>query len=268
MPDPEPTTAAPATPETKPAETPANTTPAQSNQTAGAQNNSATPPASAATETTPPAAQAEAKPAETTDPPDILDLAKSDEAKKTEAAEKAKTEFDAYAKAAGFENGVTDAILKKGENGEPDLKMPAAEVGAMLQALKDTGIEATKAAPMIGMVAALDNYRAEQAAAEEKTILRNLRAEAAKEFGDGLANAARDMVSGGVALFGADLWKDLSENALPLLNDKRFIRAMASYGARLRNDNGGPAPASGGAATTSGNRPFFDLDSWAKGSGG
>lgn len=259
MPDPE-NNAASSTPENKPVETPANT-------------QTATQPEPQ----TAPEAPAENKPAETpaapaddakTDPPDILDLAKSDEAKKTEAAEKAKTEFDAYAKAAGFENGVTDAILKKGENGEPDLKMPAAEVGAMLQALKDTGIEATRAAPMIGMVAALDNYRAEQAAAEEKTILRNLRAEAAKEFGDGLANAARDMVSGGVALFGADLWKDLSENALPLLNDKRFIRAMASYGARLRNDNGGPAPASGGAATTPGNRPFFDLDSWAKGSGG
>lgn len=202
------------------------------------------------------------------DPPDILDLAKSDEAKKTEAAEKAKADFDAYAKAAGFENGVTDAILKKGENGAPDVTMPAAEVGAMLQALKATGIEADKAKPMLGMVAALDRFRADAAANEERTILRNLRAEAAQEFGDGLANAARDMVSGGVALFGAELWKDLTENALPLVNDKRFIRAMASYGARLRNDNGGPAPASGGADTTSGSKPMFDLDAWTKGSGG
>lgn len=197
------------------------------------------------------------------EPPDILDLAKSDEAKKTEAAEKAKADFDAYAKAAGFADGVTDTVLKKGENGEPDVTMPAAEVGAMLHALKATGIEADKAKPMMGIVAALDNYRSQQAANEERTILRNLRAEAAQEFGDGLAAAARDMVSGGIALFGAELWKDLAENALPLLNDKRFIRAMASYGARLRNDNGGPAPAAGGAVT--GDKLIFDLASFSKG---
>lgn len=197
------------------------------------------------------------------DPPDILDLAKSDEAKATEAAQKAQADFDAYAKAAGFADGITDALLAKGENGEPDVTIPAAEVGAILSALQTTGISPDKAGSMIGIVAALDHYRGEQAAQEERTILRNLRAEAAQEFGDGLAAAARDMVSGGVALFGAELWKDLAENALPLLNDKRFIRAMASYGARLRNDNGGPAPAAGGAVT--GDKLIFDLDSFSKG---
>ena len=230
---------------------------------------SSQPPAAEPSQTPPPAGDPAPAPtpADENDPPDILDLAKSDETKKAEADEKAKADFDAYAKAAGFENGVTDALLKKGENGEPDITMPAAEVGAVLNALQATGIPADKAGPMIGMVAALDQYRAKQAAEQERTILRGLREDAAKEFGDHLGAAARDMVAGGMALFGAELWKDLAENALPLLNDKRFIRAMASYGARLRNDNGGPAPAAGGASVPQG-RLMFDLQSFAAGTGG
>ena len=194
--------------------------------------------------------------------PDILDLAKGEEQKKQEADEKARADFDAYVKAAGYADGLKDEILKKGENGEPDVTMPAAEVGAVLDALKRTGIAADKAKPMIGMIAALDQYRAASQAKEDERVLTAIREETRKEFGDSLGAAARDMVSGGMALFGADLWRDIC--TIPaLVNDKRFVRSLASYGRSGRNDSGGPAPASGGVST--GDRLVFDLAAFSKG---
>lgn len=247
------------------------TTPAPTNET---------PPANTEpkpTEQTPPAEPAPQEPAPATDAkpqepqpqnepptPDILDLAKGEEQKKQEAAEQAKAGFDAYVKQAGLEQGVTDLVVRKGENGEPDVTMPANEVGAILSVLKQTGIPADKAKDMVGMVSALDQFRAKAQAERDEKVLAGIRAETAKEFGDSLGAAARDMVAGGERLFGADLWKDIC--TIPaLINDKRFVRAMSAYGRSGRNDNGGPAPASGGGRT---GRVAFDLASFALGTGG
>jgi hypothetical protein len=251
---------------------PANTDPNAGQNTPPA---SGTPPANTAT---PPAS--DPKPQETppnTDPkpqepqpqndpppaPDILDLAKGEEQKTQEAAEKAKADFDAYVKAAGLEQGITDLVVRKGENGQPDVTMPAQEVGAIFSVLKQTGIPADKAKDMIGMVSALDQFRAQAQAAHDEKVLAGIRADTAKEFGDNLGAAARDMVAGGERLFGADLWKDIC-TITALVNDKRFVRAMAAYGRSGRNDDGGPAPASGGGRT---GRVAFDLASFALGTG-
>ena len=250
---------------------PTNTPPADPTPTPAPQNTP--PPADPKPQETPPAPTADPKPTETkptetppqntppADPaPDILDLAKGEEQKKQEADEKAKADFDAYVKAAGYADGLKDEVLKKGENGEPDVTMPAAEVGAVLDALKRTGIAADKAKPMIGMIAALDQFRAAAQAKEDERVLAAIREETRKEFGDNLGAAARDMVSGGMALFGADLWRDIC--TIPaLVNDKRFVRSLASYGRSGRNDSGGPAPASGGAS----GHIAFDLASFARG---
>ena len=195
--------------------------------------------------------------------PDILDLAKGEEQKKQEADEKAKADFDAYVKSAGLEQGITDLVVHKGENGQPDVTMPAQEVGAIFSVLQATGIPADKAKDMIGMVSALDQFRAQAQAAHDEMVLASIRAETAKEFGDNLGAAARDMVAGGERLFGAELWKDIC--TIPaLVNDKRFVRALAAYGRYGRNDDGGPAPASGGGRT---GRVAFDLASFALGTG-
>ena len=259
---------------------PANETPPPANTEPNAGQNtppaSGTPPANTAT---PPAA--DPKPQETqpnTDPkpdgqtqpandpppaPDILDLAKGEEQKKQEAAEKAKADFDAYVKSAGLENGITDLVVRKGENGQPDVTLPAREVGAIFSVLQATGIPADKAKDMIGMVSALDQFRAKEQEEADAKVLAAIRAETAKEFGDNLGAAARDMVAGGERLFGAELWKDIC--TIPaLVNDKRFVRAMAAYGRSGRNDDGGPAPASGGGRT---GRVAFDLASFALGTG-
>lgn len=241
---------------------------------------SETPPANTEPkpqEQTPPAEPTPQEPAPATDAkpqepqpqneppaPDILDLAKGEEQKKKEEAEQAKADFDAYVKSAGLEQGITDLVLRKGENGEPDVTMPANEVGAIFSVLKQTGIPADKAKDMVGMVSALDHFRAKAQAERDEKILASIRAETAKEFGDSLGAAARDMVAGGERLFGAELWKDIC--TIPaLVNDKRFVRALAAYGRSGRNDNGGPAPASGGGRT---GRVAFDLASFALGTGG
>ena len=229
--------------------------------------NTATPPASnPKPQETPP--NTDPKPQETqpqNEPPapDILDLAKGEEQKKQEAEEKAKADFDAYVKSAGLEQGITDLLVHKGENGEPDVTMPAQEVGAIFSVLQATGIPADKAKDMVGMVSALDQFRAKAQAAHDEKVLASIRAETAKEFGDSLGAAARDMVAGGERLFGADLWKDIC--TIPaLVNDKRFVRAMSAYGRSGRNDNGGPAPASGGGRV--GSAITFDMASWNAGS--
>lgn len=197
---------------------------------------------------------------------DITQFAQSEDEKKTADAEKAKADFDAYIKAAGLEQGVTDLVVAKGENGQPDVTLPANEVGAIMTVLQRTGIPADKAQGMVGMVAALDQFRARAAQENERRVLRAIREETQKEFGDGLVAAARDMVKGGRTLFGDELWTYITENAAPLVNDKRFVRAMAAYGARLGNDSGGPAPTSGGAVH--GRSPVFDLETWMKGTQG
>lgn len=230
--------------------------------------NTATPPASdPKPQVTPP--NTDPKPQEQqpqNEPPpalDILDLAKGEEQKKQEAAEKAKADFDAYVKSAGLEQGITDLVVRKGENGQPDVTMPAQEVGAIFSVLQATGIPAEKAKDMVGMVSALDQFRAQAQAAHDEEVLASIRAETAKEFGDNLGAAARDMVAGGERLFGAELWKEIC--TIPaLVNDKRFVRAMAAYGRSGRNDDGGPAPASGGGRT---GRVAFDLASFALGTG-
>lgn len=259
----DPTNAEPTPPAT---ETPPPATDQNATPPAG-ENKPADPPAG---EGNPPASENKPQdPPALPDKPDDLDkditeLAQSEEQKKAADAEKAKADFDSYLKAAGLENGVTDIVLKKGENGEGDVKLPAREVGAIMTVLQRSGIEAGKAKDMVGMVAALDQYRAQAAQENERRILRAVREETRKEFGDGLVAASRDMVAAGQALFGAELWGEIC--TIPVLvNDKRFVRAMASYGARLRNDNGGPAPTAGGAASHS--SPVFDLDSWSKGNG-
>lgn len=230
--------------------------------------NTATPPASVPKpqETPPNMAPKPQEPQPQNEPPpapDILDLAKGEEQKKQEAAEQAKADFDAYVKQAGLENGITDLVLRKGANGEPDVTMPANEVGAIFSVLQATGIPADKAKDMVGMVSALDQFRAKAQAERDEKILASIRAETAKEFGDSLGAAARDMVAGGERLFGADLWKDIC--TIPaLINDKRFVRAMSAYGRSGRNDNGGPAPASGGGRV--GSAITFDMASWNAGS--
>ena len=199
----------------------------------------------------------------TNDPPpaDILDLAKSGEEKEAQAKEQAKADFDAYVKDAGLKDGITDLVVRKGENGQPDVTLPAQEVGAIFSVLKATGIPADKAKDMLGMVSALDQFRAAAQQKRDEQTLNQIRAEAAKEFGDNLTTAARDMVAGGQRLFGAELWKDIC--TIPaLVNDKRFIRAMSAYGRSGRNDSGGPAPTSGGAT---GGKIVFDLDAFSKG---
>ena len=231
--------------------------------------NTATPPASdpKPQETPPntdPKPDGQTQPANDPPPaPDILDLAKGEEQKKQEAAEKAKADFDAYVKSAGLEQGITDLVVRKGENGQPDVTLPAREVGAIFSVLQATGIPADKAKDMIGMVSALDQFRAQAQAAHDEKVLAGIRAETAKEFGDSLGAAARDMVAGGERLFGAELWKDIC-TITALVNDKRFVRAMAAYGRSGRNDDGGPAPASGGGRT---GRVAFDLASFALGTG-
>lgn len=237
---------------------------------ASANASTQTPPAQTA-QSAQPAADSSPKPPEPAPssdqnqppPADILDLAKSDDQRKAEAADKAKADFEDYVKQAGLKDGVTDLVLKKGENGQPDVTLPAQEVGAIFSVLKATGIPADKAKDMVGMVSALDQFRAAAQQKRDEQVLNAIRADAAKEFGDNLAAAARDMVAGGERLFGAELWQDIC--TIPaLVNDKRFIRAMSAYGRSGRNDNGGPAPASGGGASSS---MRFTLDSWTKGSG-
>lgn len=253
-----------ADPATDPTPAPANETPPANTEPKPTEQ---TPPAEPQPQE--PAPVTEAKPQEPqpqNEPPapDILDLAKGEEQKKQEAAEQAKADFDAYVKSAGLEKGITDLVLRKGENGEPDVTMPANEVGAILSVLKQTGIPADKAKDMVGMVSALDQFRAKAQAERDEKVLAGIRAETAKEFGDSLGAAARDMVAGGERLFGAELWKDIC--TIPaLINDKRFVRAMSAYGRSGRNDNGGPAPASGGGRT---GRVAFDLASFALGTGG
>lgn len=258
-----------ADPTTDPTPAPASGTPPASTDPNAGQNpppSNEPPPANTAT---PP--NTDQKPNGQTQPtndpppaPDILDLAKGEEQKKQEAAEQAKADFDAYVKSAGLEQGITDLVLRKGENGEPDVTMPANEVGAIFSVLKQTGIPADKAKDMVGMVSALDQFRAKAQAERDENILASIRADTAKEFGDSLGAAARDMVAGGERLFGADLWKDIC--TIPaLINDKRFVRAMSAYGRSGRNDDGGPAPASGGGRT---GRVAFDLASFALGTGG
>lgn len=271
----DPTNTPPANPAPTPAPAPAPQNIPPANQTETPPNGSGqptnTPPANPAPAPAPAPAQqtapTETEPKPLPEKPDALDeditsLGQSEEARREAAAEAEKTAFADYAKAAGFADGVADVVLKKGENGEPDVKLPAQEVGAILTVCQKAGVPADKAGPMLGMVSALDQYRAQRAEEDYRRQLRAVREETHKEFGDNLAAASRDMVAGGVALFGAEYWKQLCEEPL-LTNDKRFVRAIASYGARLRNDNGGPAPASGGAVT--GDKLIFDLASFSKG---
>jgi hypothetical protein len=201
------------------------------------------------------------KPADQNPAPDILDLAKGEEQKKQEAAEKADADFEAYVKGAGFDDGITSVVMRNGESGEPEASLPAREVGAILSVLKGAGIPAEKAGDMIGMVAALDRLRSEEQSQADEKVLAAIRADTAKEFGDSLGAAARDMFAGGQRLFGAELWNDICTISA-LVNDKRFVRALASYGRSARNDDGGPAPASGGARS---GQVVFDLGSFGQG---
>lgn len=255
----DPTNAEPTPPATEtppPATEQTNTQPETETTPAGGEN----PPAEQKPQETPPALPEQPDALDD----DITDLAKGEDERKADAEQQAKADFDAYVKAAGLENGLTDILVKKGENGEPDQTMPAQEVGAIMSALQKSGIDAGKARDMVGMVAALDQYRANAQAEADRRVLRQIREETRKEFGDSLVAASRDMVAAGQALFGSDLWTDIC--TIPALtNDKRFVRAMAAYGRSLRNDNGGPAPTAGGAAR--GSSPVFDLDAWAKGTG-
>lgn len=194
---------------------------------------------------------------------DITKIGESDEAKQQAAKQQAAADFAAYAKTAGFEDGVKDLLLAKGENGAPDKTLPAREVEAILSAMQRAGVDAGNAKHTLSMIAAVDQMRAKDAEASYSQTLRRIREETHKEFGDGLAAASRDMVAGGVALFGADYWAELCGEPL-LTNDKRFVRALAAYGARVRNDNGGPAGRSAGATPPTG-KIVFDLAEFSKG---
>lgn len=194
--------------------------------------------------------------------PDILDLAKNPEAQQQSAKEKDAADFAAYLKDAGLGETVTDIRIGQNSDGTPATTIPASEAGAILYAAQKAGIPADKAQGMLGVVAALDRVRREDREKEAAATLAEIRAETRKEFGDALPAAARDMVAGAVALFGNDLWNDIC-TAPALVNDVRFVRALANYGARLRSDSGGPAPASPGAASPS--RLTFDLATFAEG---
>lgn len=177
---------------------------------------------------------------------DITKVGQTEEAKKQEAKEKADEAFKGYLAAAGFKDGPEDIVIQKGADGEPDVTIPARQAGAILHAMQKAGMDAAGAKKAIGLVAAVEEVRAKEAGESYTRALRAVREDTRKEFGDSLAAASRDMVAGGVALFGAEYWQQLCQEPL-LTNDKRFVRALASYGARLRNDNGGPPPASAGA---------------------
>lgn len=266
----------PATPPANPAP-PANQAPAQPPAAPPANEPPATPPANPPADGGNPPATPPAEPPPTTPPAentppaqpdeldqDILDLAKTGEEQEAAKAEADKAAEAEYLKAAGFESGIQGISFGKGEDGA-EMTMEAADVGALVAAMRHTGVPADKAKAMLATVGALDRIRADRQAEADRQTLRNIREDARKEFGDGLVAAARDMQAGGLALFGADLWADIC-TVPALTNDKRFIRALAAYGSSRRNDTGGPVPGPGGDAP--GGPLRFDLQSWMKGNKG
>lgn len=259
---------------TPPANTPAATPPPANNPPAPPANPApANPPAESTppAPTTPPAdpgtppanPPAETPPAQPEQPkkdlPDILDLARTDEDQERAATEAEKAAESAWLKDAGIEIG-KDFEFKAPDGS--DVSFAAKDAAAMLAAMRHSGIPADKAKDMLIATAALEKVREQQQEAEERKVLQQLREEAVQEFGPGIRAAARDMQAGGLQLFGKELWEDIC--TIPaLVNDRRFIRAMAGLGRFQRNDNGGPAPAP--ATGAAGGALQFDLATFSKG---
>lgn len=259
---------------TPPANTPPATPPPANNPPAPPANPApANPPA----ESTPPAPAtpladpgtspenppAETPPAQPEQPkpelPDILDLAKTDEEQERAATEAEKAAESAWLKDAGIEIG-KDFEFKAPDGS--DVSFAARDAAAMLAAMRHSGIPADKAKDMLIATAALEKVREQHQEAEERKVLQQLREEAVQEFGPGIRAAARDMQAGGLQLFGKELWEDIC--TIPaLVNDRRFIRAMAGLGRFQRNDTGGPAPAP--ATGAAGGELQFDLATFSKG---
>jgi hypothetical protein len=253
---------------TPPAATPpANTPPADGGGNPPANNPPANPPAPTPPASDPPPADGGNPPANgegekpatpPKDPGDIFDDLKTDEAKQAEAAEAAKAALAEYAKAAGFDGELQDLVLGQGKDA---VTIPAEDVGTVVGALKGANVPAEQAKGVLATVALLDKVRNDRQAAAENTVLANLRKEAETEFGDDFRKVVGDAQAGAVALFGAELWEDI-KSVRALTHDKRFLRAMASYGRSRRSDTGGPAPAPGASPDGS---LTFDMASFAKG---
>ena len=263
----------PATNPNPPANPPANNPPANpppANPTppaTGGENPPANPPPSNQPPATPPPAdgdgqkpkgEGEQTPAK--DPGDLFDMLKGEEQKGAEAAEAAKAGVAEYFAAAGLGNEVTALTMGEGENA---VTLPAEDVAAVVTALKLGNVPADQAKGVLATVATLDHVRAQRETAEMHKVIADLQAGAKQEFGDNLRQVLGDAQTAGLALFGAELWKDIS-TVKALTNDKRFLRAMSAYGRTLRNDTGGPAPTAGAAP---GGEMSFDMGAFWKGTG-
>lgn len=191
-------------------------------------------------------------------PGDLFDMLKGEEQKTAEAKEKAQADFAAYFKEAGLGEEIGDLTLGKDENA---VTLAAEDVGAVIGALKATEIPAAQAKGVLATIGMLDRIRAERQEAEENKVVAEIQEASRQEFGDNLRTVLGDAQAAGLALFGADLWQDIS-TIKALTNDKRFLRAMAAYGRSRRNDTGGPAPS---VAAAPGGEKTFDLATFAKG---
>ena len=219
-------------------------------------------PAPPPVDTPPPPANDEVKKSAPTPkaPGDIFDELKDEETKQTEVAEAAKAALAEYAKAAGFADGPKDLVLGQGDDA---ITIPADDVGTVVAALKGADVPAEQAKGVLATVVLLDKVRLDRQIAAENQVFAHLREEAEAEFGDNFLRVVGDAQAGAKALFGSEFWEEI-KTIRALTNDKRFLRAMATYGKSLRGDTGGPPSAPGAVG---GGKMKFDLNEFWKGTG-
>ena len=149
-----------------------------------------------------------------------------------------------YAKEANFADLEKISVGKDLGDVEQFVDMDALK--NLTPAIMKMGIPAEKAKDVFALVAA---YESTQLSAYNKMAVEsiNQRAEESrKEFGSDLADMCRMAEDGGSAIFDESLWKELKATPI-LVNDKRFIRALARVGRMVKTDTGTKASSTGDA---------------------
>lgn len=164
-----------------------------------------------------------------------------------------------YAKQSGFDF-TKDISIGTDALGDGEQYVSADIIKTLTPAIMKLGIPAEKAGAAYQLIAQYEKAQLEHNNKLAITEI-NARAEASrKEFGKELGEVCRLAAQGGAAIFGDGLWEEMKEVPI-LVNDKRFLRALAKVGRMLKNDKGTQAK------TAVANEPkTFSANAWIKSS--
>lgn len=126
--------------------------------------------------------------------------------------------------------------------------MSRKDMQTLVPAMMKLGIPKEKATETMCMVAAYQKLQLERATQEAREAINQRIAESKAKFGDDLSRICADAEKGAMAIFDKGLWQEMCETPI-LINDARFIDALARVGRMIKTDTGTKASSTGDASS-------------------